>query len=53
MIKVLVSDKLSEEGVKILQDAGFSVDCKYKLSPQELKQWRAYTKKQSHIISFK
>ncbi|MDD3295870.1 MAG: phosphoglycerate dehydrogenase [Candidatus Omnitrophica bacterium] len=38
MVKVLVSDKLSSEGVKILQDAGFEVDCKYKLSPQELKE---------------
>ena len=38
MVKVIVSDKLAEEGVNILKDAGFSVDCKYKLSPEELKQ---------------
>lgn len=38
MNKIIVSDKLSEEGVKILKDAGFSVDCKYKLSPEELKK---------------
>lgn len=36
MLKVIVSDKLSDEGVKILKDAGFTVDCKYKLSAQEL-----------------
>jgi hypothetical protein len=38
MVKVIVCDKLSEEGVKILNDAGFSVDCKYKLPPEELKK---------------
>lgn len=38
MVRVLVSDKLSDEGVKILEDVGFSVDCKYKLSPDELKK---------------
>ncbi|MCK9615496.1 MAG: phosphoglycerate dehydrogenase [Candidatus Omnitrophica bacterium] len=38
MVKVIVCDKLSEEGVKILRDAGFSVDCKYKLPPEELKK---------------
>ncbi|MFA7677549.1 MAG: phosphoglycerate dehydrogenase [Candidatus Omnitrophota bacterium] len=48
MAKVLVSDKLSPEGVKILQDAGFEVDCKYKLSPQELKE--AITEYQGIII---
>ena len=37
MDKIIVSDKLSPEGVKILEDAGFKVDCKYKLSPDELK----------------
>ncbi len=38
MIKVIVSDKLSQEGVKILQEAGFQVDCKFGISPDELKQ---------------
>ncbi|MDD5195465.1 MAG: phosphoglycerate dehydrogenase [Candidatus Omnitrophica bacterium] len=38
MLKVIVCDKLSEEGIKILQDAGFSVDCKYKTPPEELKK---------------
>ncbi len=38
MLKVIVCDKLSEEGIKILQDAGFTVDCKYKLAPEELKK---------------
>ncbi|MDD4182792.1 MAG: NAD(P)-dependent oxidoreductase, partial [Candidatus Omnitrophica bacterium] len=38
MVKVIVCDKLSEEGVKILKDAGFTVDCKYKLPPEELKK---------------
>jgi len=38
MLKVIVCDKLSEEGIKILQDAGFAVDCKYKTSPEELKK---------------
>lgn len=38
MVKIIVCDKLSEEGVKILQDAGFTVDCKYKLPPEELKK---------------
>lgn len=36
MDKIIISDKLSEEGINILKDAGFTVDCKYKLSPQEL-----------------
>jgi len=38
MAKVLVSDKLSAEGVKILQEAGFTVDCKTGLPPEELKK---------------
>ncbi|MCM8787441.1 MAG: phosphoglycerate dehydrogenase [Candidatus Omnitrophica bacterium] len=38
MIKVLISDKLSEAGIKILKDAGFEVDCKYKLPSEELKK---------------
>ena len=37
-MKVIVSDKLAEEGVNILKEAGFSVDCKYKLTPDELKK---------------
>ena len=36
MAKILIADKLSDEGVKILKDAGFEVDCKYKLPPEEL-----------------
>ncbi len=36
--KILISDKLSKEGVKILENAGFKVNCKYGLSPQELKK---------------
>ncbi|MBU2101958.1 MAG: phosphoglycerate dehydrogenase [Candidatus Omnitrophota bacterium] len=38
MHKVIICDKLSEEGIKILQDAGFTVDCKYKTPPEELKK---------------
>jgi D-3-phosphoglycerate dehydrogenase len=38
MSKIIISDKLSEEGVKILRDSGFEVDCKYGLPPQELKK---------------
>ena len=38
MDKIIVSDKLSPEGIKILEEAGFKVDCKYKLSPEELKK---------------
>lgn len=38
MIKILISDKLAEEGIKILKDVKeFKVDCKFGLSPQELK----------------
>jgi len=37
-MKVLVSDKLSDQGVKILKDAGLTVDVNTKLSPQELLQ---------------
>ncbi|MCF7887054.1 MAG: phosphoglycerate dehydrogenase [Candidatus Omnitrophica bacterium] len=36
--KVLISDKLSKEGIQILENAGFQVDCKYGLSPEELKK---------------
>ncbi len=35
-MKVLVSDKLSDQGVRILQDAGLTVDVKTKLTPEEL-----------------
>ena len=35
-MKVLVSDKLSDQGVKILKDAGLTVDVNTKLTPQEL-----------------
>ncbi len=38
MDKIIVSDKLSPEGIQILEAAGFSVDCKYNLSPDELKK---------------
>ena len=38
-MKVLVSDNLSELGVKILRDAeGIEVDVKVGLSPEELKE---------------
>ncbi|HUJ79541.1 MAG TPA: phosphoglycerate dehydrogenase [Nitrospiria bacterium] len=37
-MKVLVSDKLSDQGVKILKDAGLTVEVNTKLSPQELIQ---------------
>ncbi len=36
MIRVLISDNLSPEGVKILQDAGFDVVVKTGLKPEEL-----------------
>ncbi|MCK4912693.1 MAG: phosphoglycerate dehydrogenase [Candidatus Omnitrophica bacterium] len=38
MDKIIVSDKLAPEGIKILEDSGFKVDCKYGLSPDELKK---------------
>ena len=38
MAKIIVSDKLSPEGVKILEESGFAVDCKFGISPDELKQ---------------
>jgi D-3-phosphoglycerate dehydrogenase len=34
-LKILVSDKLSDEGVKILSGGGFTVDAKAGLSPEE------------------
>lgn len=37
-MKILVSDKLAEEGIKILKDVKeFTVDCKYDLKPDQLK----------------
>lgn len=38
MHKILVSDKLASEGVRILQESGFCVDCKYNLEKEELKK---------------
>ncbi|MCA9407496.1 MAG: phosphoglycerate dehydrogenase [Candidatus Omnitrophica bacterium] len=38
MMKILISDKLAEEGIKILrEEKEFEVDCKYDLKPEELK----------------
>src|SRR3990167_7172437 len=38
MAKILISDKLAEEGVQILKDVkDFKVDCKYGIKPDELK----------------
>lgn len=37
-MKVLISDSLSEEGLKILEDRKIAFDCKSKLSPDELKK---------------
>ncbi|MBD3263547.1 MAG: phosphoglycerate dehydrogenase [Candidatus Omnitrophica bacterium] len=36
--KVIISDKLSREGIKILEEAGFTVDCKFGISAEELKK---------------
>jgi D-3-phosphoglycerate dehydrogenase len=38
MVKIIISDKLSTEGVKILEEAGFKVDCKFGIKPEELKK---------------
>ncbi|MCF7875480.1 hydroxyacid dehydrogenase [Candidatus Bipolaricaulota bacterium] len=38
MVKILISDPIAEEGVEKLEDAGFELDHKYDLSPEELKQ---------------
>ena len=38
MANIIISDKLSQEGVKILEDAGFKVDCRFGISPEELKK---------------
>ncbi|MBF0331090.1 MAG: phosphoglycerate dehydrogenase [Candidatus Omnitrophica bacterium] len=38
-MKILVSDKLAEEGLKILREGdAFEVDCKYDLKPEQLKE---------------
>ncbi len=37
-MKILVSDPLSAEGIKILKERGFTVDEKTKLAPEELKK---------------
>ena len=37
-MKILVSDPLAEEGIKILKEKNYSVDVKTKLTPDELKQ---------------
>lgn len=38
MFKILISDKLAEEGIAILKEVkDFQVDCKYGLKPEELK----------------
>lgn len=38
-MKILISDKLAQEGIDILKAAdGFKVDCKYGLPPEELKK---------------
>src|ERR1041385_6132908 len=38
-MKILISDKLAEEGLAILKEVkGFEVDCKYGLPPEELKK---------------
>src|SRR5688572_15753614 len=43
MMKILVSDSLSKQGVEILQKAGFAVDVKTKLPKDELlKEIRQY-----------
>lgn len=38
MHKILISDKLAEEGVKILEDFGFAIDCEYNLDKEQLKK---------------
>ena len=37
-MKILVSDKLSDAGVEILKNGGFTVDVKTGLNPEELKE---------------
>lgn len=38
MNKIIISDKLSKEGIDILEQAGFKVDCKYDLTSEQLKK---------------
>jgi D-3-phosphoglycerate dehydrogenase len=38
MVRVLVSDRLGEEGLKLLRQEGFDVDVKLNLSPEQLKE---------------
>jgi len=38
MAKILVSDKLAQEGVDILKEHGFEVDCNYELDKEGLKK---------------
>ena len=35
-MKVLISDKLEEEGIKIFQDNGFKVDKNFTITPEDL-----------------
>ena len=37
-MKILISDKLAQEGVDILKEAGFEVDCRFGITPEELKK---------------
>ncbi len=37
-MKVLISDKLAQEGVEILKQAGLEVDCRFGIPPEELKE---------------
>ncbi len=36
--KILVTEKIADEGIESLQDHGFEVDVKYDLTPEELKE---------------
>ncbi|MCM8824032.1 MAG: phosphoglycerate dehydrogenase [Candidatus Omnitrophica bacterium] len=38
MVKILVADKLSSDGISILKEGGFEVDCKTGLSKEDLKE---------------
>jgi len=38
MAKILVSDKLVPEGLQILKENGFQVDCKFGIDKEELKK---------------
>ena len=35
-MKILISDKLSEEGIKIFQNNGFEVDKNFTITPEDL-----------------